>query len=146
MGLSSTGDAQSLLEAVQPEVLVLTPLAPSFSNDLSFLGTVEREIAWLARDVDRRGGRIVACTDDPRIAAVVAGLSGVVPFGRHQIRQDAEGSVLAIGDALYPVGLDAVGESALYALVAGAEVARILGIEESRIRTFLAGGRIAKTV
>lgn len=141
MGLRSAGDARALLDAVQPEVLVLTPLAPSFSNDLSFLGTVEAEIAWLARTVSGRDGRVVACTDDPRIASTVAGLAGVVPFGRHQIRRDAEHSYLSIGDRVFPIGLDVVGESALYALIAGAEVARILGIEESRIGTFLAGAK-----
>src|SRR5262249_13928247 len=88
MGIRRPGDARMLLEAVQPDVLVLTPLAPSFSNDLSFLDAVEQEITSLARNVAARGGRIVACGDDQRLRAAVAGLPGVRVFGRDQGKGD----------------------------------------------------------
>ena len=65
------------LRSVTPDVLVLMPIAPSFSNDLEFLDTMEHELATLARATSERGGSIVACADDPRLAAAVAGLRSV---------------------------------------------------------------------
>jgi UDP-N-acetylmuramyl pentapeptide synthase len=138
MGIRRAGDARTLLDAVQPDVLVLTPLAPSFSNDLSFLDTVEREIASLARNVAAHGGRIVACGDDPRLQAAVAGLSGVRAFGRDQARRN-DRLELDVGGERFVVGLDVVGESSLYAVLAGIEVARLLGVDDGEIRRFLRG-------
>ena len=42
------------------------------------------------------------------------------------------------GDS-FAVGVDVVGDSALYALLAGIEVARALGVEDEAIRRSLAG-------
>jgi aminotransferase len=139
MGIRKAGDARALLEAVTPDVLVLAPLAPSFSNDLSFLDTVEGEIGWLVREVSRTGGCIIACADDPRLAAAVEGLPGVRTFGRAQVKDDAQGLRLESDEASFPIGLDVIGESSLYALLAGIEVARFLGVDEARVRAFLAG-------
>jgi aminotransferase len=139
MGIRRAGDARTLLDAVQPDVLVLTPLAPSFSNDLSFLETVEREIASLARNVAAHGGRIVVCGDDPRLQAAVAGLCGVRAFGRGQVKRDDHRLELDVGGEGFVVGLDVVGESSLYAVLAGIEVARLLGVDDGEIRRVLRG-------
>ncbi len=140
MGLRREGDARALVAAVVPDVLVLTPLAPSFSNDLSFLDTVEREIAWLAREVSARGGTIIACGDDPRLlAALDAHRPHFRTYRRDQVRQEPSGLRLHVGDESFAVGLDVVGDSALYALLAGVEVAKVLGVDGTAIRRFLAG-------
>ena len=140
MGLRREGDARALVAAVVPDVLVLTPLAPSFSNDLSFLDTVEREIAWLAREVSARGGTVIACGDDPRLlAAVDAHGPRLRTYRRTQARHEPNGLRLDVEDETFAVGLDVVGDSALYALLAGVEVARVLGVDETVIRRFLAG-------
>jgi aspartate/methionine/tyrosine aminotransferase len=138
MGLRREGDAAALLAAVEPDVLVLTPLAPSFSNDLAFLDAVEREVTTLARRVAGRGGRIIACGDDPRLAAALAGLDGVRMFGRAQVESTADGLRLVVDGRTFPVALDVVGESSLYALIAGIEVARALGVGAEAIRERLA--------
>jgi aspartate/methionine/tyrosine aminotransferase len=137
MGLRREHDAQALLAAVEPDILVLTPLAPSFSNDLSFLDAVEREVTTLARHVARRGGRIIVCGDDPRLVVAVDGLCGVRTFTRTQAEESEAGLRLMVDGERFPVTLDVVGESSLYALIAGIEVARALGIADAAIRTFL---------
>ncbi len=140
MGLRREGDARALFAAAMPDVLVLTPLAPSFSNDLSFLDTVAHEIAWLAREVSARGGTVIACGDDPRLlAAVDAHLPRLRTYRRGQARHEPNGLRLDVGDESFAVDLDVVGDSALYALLAGVEVARVLGVEETVTRRFLAG-------
>jgi UDP-N-acetylmuramyl pentapeptide synthase len=139
MGLRREGDARALAAAVVPDVLVLTPLAPSFSNDLAFLDTMEREISWLARAVAKRGGRIIACGDDPRLIAATSGLPSVRTFARNQAQRDGAVLRLEIDGQSFPVALDVVGDSSTYALVAGVEVARALGVEDGEIRRFLVG-------
>jgi UDP-N-acetylmuramyl pentapeptide synthase len=139
MGIRSRGDAERLLEAVTPNVLVLMPIAPSFSDDLAFLETMEREIARLARAVAERGGSVVSCADDPRLAAAVMGLPAVRSYGRAQAVYEGSELRLEVAGEVYPVGLDVVGESSIYALLAGVEVARILDIDDARLRAFLAG-------
>jgi aspartate/methionine/tyrosine aminotransferase len=140
MGLRHEGDARGLSAAVMPDVLVLTPLAPSFSNDLSFLGTVEREVTWLAREVSASGGTVILCGDDPRlVAAVDSGLPRLRVYGRAQTRYEGNTLLLDVRGDRFAVGVDAVGDSALYALLAGVEVAKALGVDDSAIRLSLAG-------
>jgi UDP-N-acetylmuramyl pentapeptide synthase len=140
MGLRHEGDARGLSAAVMPDVLVLTPLAPSFSNDLSFLDTVEREVSWLARQVSTRGGTVILCGDDPRlVAAVDPGLPRLRVYRRAQTRYDGNTLLLDVRGDRFAVGVDAVGDSALYALLAGVEVAKALGVDDGAIRRSLAG-------
>ncbi|MEA2626617.1 MAG: aminotransferase [Candidatus Binatota bacterium] len=142
MGLRRAGDARALLGSVLPDVLVLTPIAPSFTGDVSFLRTIETEVATLAREVAGRGGAVVACRDDARVVAAIEGVPRVTTFGREQVRIDGSGRfALESGGATYDVGLDAVGDSSFYALLAGVEVARLLGVEDAALRRFLTGGR-----
>ncbi|MGH7859794.1 MAG: hypothetical protein ACREQY_20905, partial [Candidatus Binatia bacterium] len=139
MGIRRPGDARGLLRTLVPEVLILTPLAPSFSSDLPFLDTLEAEVALLAREVVERGGTVVACGDDPRLVAAVSGLGRVRFFRRDQVRRTDGRLALAVSGRSYDVGLDVVGESSEYALLAGIEVAGLLGLEEEKVRKFLAG-------
>ncbi len=140
MGLRSPGDAMALLRAVIPNVLVLTPLAPSFTSDLSFLETLEQEISILAAEVSRRGGSVVACRDDPRIGAAVERLPRVRWFGRDQVREERGGAVLAVEGREYALAIEAVSDSAFYALLAGVEVARLLGVPDAEVAAFLERG------
>jgi len=73
-----------------------------------------------------------------RAGAAVAGLPAVRSYARAQARRDGARLDLDVGGESYAVGLDVVGDSSIYALLAGIEVARILGIEDSRLRAFLA--------
>lgn len=139
MGLGRAGDARLLLEAVVPDVLVLTPIAPCFDGDASFLTTVEKEIATLARAVAARGGTIVACGNDPRISGAVDGLANVRNVGREQIRHENGRVRLDVAGESYDVGLDVVGDSSHFALLAGIEAARALGIDRAPLRKFLDG-------
>ncbi len=139
MGLRNPGDARALASVVVPDVLVLTPLAPSFSNDLGFLDAVEREIGELARAVAKRGGTIVACADDSRVEAAVAGLERVRRYERDQMSTSDGVTTLRVEGRTFSVEVDVVGDSARYALLAGAQVAALLDVPDDRIRSFLAG-------
>jgi UDP-N-acetylmuramyl pentapeptide synthase len=139
MGIRRRGDARALLRAVTPDILVLTPLAPSFTGDLSFLETVEEEVAFLSREVSGHGGQLIVCEDDPRLVAAVASLPGVRRYRREQVKHDDGRMALKVDDRCYEVGVDVVGESAGYALLAGIEIAEILGVDEEVIRAFLRG-------
>ncbi len=137
MGIRRRGDARALLRAMTPAILVLTPLAPSFSSDLSFLETVEEEIGFLAREVAARGGRIIACLDDPRLAVALEGVPQVLPIRTEQVSRSNGLLVLDAHGKRFEVGLDVVGESSQYALLAGIEIAEILGLDERVLREFL---------
>ncbi len=138
MGLRRTGDAVALLRAVVPEILILTPLAPSFAADLGFLGTVEREIRTLAAAVAERGGTIFACGDDPRLTAAVAEFPGVRAIRREAFHAGERASVVETSLGALDTTLDVVGESSEYALLVGVEVATLLGVSRERIARFLA--------
>ena len=137
MGLRQAGDARQLLRTVVPDVLVVTPVAPSFPNDLAFLETIEAEVAVLARAVAERGGTVVACGDDPRVVDAVRGLERVRTFRREQVEETDGRLRLALGDERLEVGREAVGESSRYALLAGVEVARVLDMRPDRLRVAL---------
>jgi UDP-N-acetylmuramyl pentapeptide synthase len=139
MGLRRPGDAAALLRAVVPDVLVLTPLAPSFSNDIPFLDAVQREVAVLGRAVAANGGAIVACADDARLLASLRDVAGVRTVRSEQARRADGGLVLEAAARRWDVRLDVVGESSVYALLAGIEVARLLGVDDSVVERFLAG-------
>lgn len=140
MGLRRSGDARALTRAIVPDILVLTPLAPSFSSDLAFLETLEKEIAELASAVAARGGTVIACGDDPRLVAAVSRLRDVRTYGREQAKRSDDRLVLELPRGRYDVDLDVVGESSTYALLAGIEAASLLGVDDDKIRRFLRGG------
>ncbi|MGH7897641.1 MAG: hypothetical protein ACREQQ_06795, partial [Candidatus Binatia bacterium] len=139
MGVRRPGDARALLRAVIPDLLVLTPITPSYANDLSFLADAEAEIAVLAREVAKGGGRIIACADDQRVMDAVRGITGVRTFGLDQVEQQGERFRLAIDGRTFDVGIDVIGESSLYALLAGIEVAASIGVPDADVRKFLSG-------
>ena len=133
MGLRRAGDADDLLRAVVPDILVLTPLAPSFAADLSFLGTVEREVHCLAAAVAARGGTIFACGEDPRLASALTSLPGVKTLHRESFRARDGGAEIESSLGPLETTLDVVGESSEYALLAGIEVATLLGVDREGI-------------
>lgn len=139
MGIRCRGDARALLHAMTPAILVVTPLAPSFTSDLSFLDVVENEIAFLAREVAAHGGQIIACLDDPRLAGALDGVTNVRSILREQITPVDHHLALEVQGRRYEVELDVVGESSQYALLAGIEIATILGLEDQLLRELLKG-------
>jgi UDP-N-acetylmuramyl pentapeptide synthase len=140
MGLRRAGDASRLLRVLVPDVLVVTPLTPSFSNDTDFLDVVEREVGTLARAVSGRGGTVIACADDPRLLAAVVGVPRLRTFTRDQASYAGRALVLERAGERFDVGLDVVGESSIYALLAGLELTDLFGAEPDLIRRFLRGG------
>ena len=73
------------------------------------------------------------------VAAVDSGLPRLRVYGRAQTRYEGNTLLLDVRGDRFAVGVDAVGDSALYALLAGVEVAKALGIDDAAIRHSLAG-------
>jgi len=138
LGVRRPGDMEELLRVVDPDIAVFTPLGPDYSEDQSALAVLRSEMKVLVDRMERKGGALVVCTDDPSLASLAA-RPRAMGFGRGDMVERDGGACLRLGDAFYPLVREWVGDSSLYALGASALVARHLGMEESAVRDFLAG-------
>ena len=139
LGVRRAGDMRKHLEIVRPDVVVVTPLAASYRDDLDALGTLREEIALLCRDAVQRGATVLLCGDDPVLAALAAELPGTTTFSANELQRDDGGLALHAGDQTLPVHRDVVGASGQRALAASVHVARHLGLSETEIAAYLAG-------
>ncbi len=138
LGVRRTGDMQTHLGVVRPDVVVVTPLAASYRDDLEGLATLRSEIALLCRDAAARGAAVLLCDDDPTLAALAAELGGTALYSAGEVLRDAGTLRLRSGAETLPVGRDVVGASGRRALAAAVHVARHLGMDDDEIAAFLA--------
>jgi UDP-N-acetylmuramyl pentapeptide synthase len=137
LGVRGPGDMQAHLEVVRPDIVVVAPLAPSFSDDAGALSTLRREIDTLCRS--GTASAVLVCTDDPFLAELAERTPAAVGFTRDDVVSQADGLVLRVDGATWPVGLDVVGASQLRALSVAARAGRLLGVGDADIGAFLAG-------
>src|SRR5262249_2032991 len=137
LGVRAAGDMRAHLEVVRPDVVVIAPLAPTFSEDGGALSTLRREIASLCSVATARA--VLLCTDDPFLAELAEHTPGAVGFARDDVSPCDGGIGLRIDGTTWPVGRDAVGASQLRALSVAARVGRQLGLSDRDIGAFLAG-------
>jgi aminotransferase len=137
LGVRAAGDMRAHLEVVRPDVVVIAPLAPSFSEDGGALSTLRREIAALCSA--GTASAVLMCTDDPFLAELAEHTPGAVGFARDDVAPRDGGIGLRIDGTTWPVGRDAVGASQLRALSVAARVGRQLGLSDRDIGAFLAG-------
>jgi len=136
-GARQPGDMRRLLRVVQPDVTVITPLTPSYSEDQDGLAVLRAEIATLADASRARGATLVLCGDDPALEAMDPSRAAH-HFTKAALRGAAGGPVLHVDGRDYPLGREVVGDSSLYALAASAIVARVLGVDPAAVERFLA--------
>jgi aminotransferase len=137
LGVRRGGDMRSHLEIVRPDVVVVTPVAASYTDDLDAVKTLCEEIALLCRDASRRGAAVLLCADDPMLAALAAELPGATTFSAGELQPGEGGLGLVAGGHVVPVQRDVVGASGQRAVAAAVHVARLLGLEESEIAAYL---------
>jgi aminotransferase len=138
LGVRRSGDMQHLLRVVQPDIAVITPLAPSYSEDQESLNVMRSEMEVLIRSMNQRGKPMAVCVDDP-VLAELASAPLTHRYGRNLLSErTGERQLIVDGDA-YPIGTEIVGDSSLYALAASVIVARSLGVSRHVIQRFLDG-------
>ena len=138
LGARRPNDMRGLLQVVHPDIAVITPLAPSYSEDQAALSILRAEMKVLIDAMERRGGTLAICADDP-VLAELAAAPLTHRFGRNDLAT-VDGQVhLMVDGRDYAVGREIVGASSLYALCASIIVARHLGVDEASVERFLAG-------
>jgi aminotransferase len=137
LGVRAPGDMSAHLELVRPDVAVITPLAPSFSEECEALATLRREVLALCEAVAPPG--LLLCTDDPFLAELAGRTPGAIGFGSGDVAAGPGGLALRVAGSTWPIGRDVVGASYLRALSVAARVGRLLGLGDREIGAFLAG-------
>ena len=135
LGVRRAGDMRAHLEIVQPDVVVVTPVAASYRDDLDAVETLREEIALLCRTAATRGAAVLLCADDPLWAALASEIAGATCYSAAEMVDGA----LHIGGTVWPVQRDIVGASGQRALAAAVHVARALGMTDDEIAAFLRG-------
>ena len=131
LGARRRGDMRDLLSIVCPDVAIITPLAADEGGDLDALQVLQAEVGELIAETRERGRPLLLCRDDPRLEADAA----TATFGIADIRD----GTLTLDGTAYALGRELVGDTAVRALAAAVRTARLLGVDDDRIRRFLAG-------
>jgi aminotransferase len=134
LGVRCAGDMRSHLELMRPDIAVVTPLVPSFSEDGAALATLRREVLSLCGAVVPTG--LLLCIDDPFLAELADRTPGALRFSSCDVGEGERGPILGC----WPVRPDVVGASHRRALSVAAQVGRLLGVRDRQIAAFLAGG------
>ncbi len=140
LGIRQPGDLRAHFEIVRPDIAIVTPLVPSFSEDSDALAALRREIATLCAEGSRPGMRaLLLCADDAFLADLAAATPGATPFAMSDFERSDGRLALRVDGESWPVGRDTVGASSFWALSAAVRVGRLLGMSDAEIRDFLAG-------
>jgi aminotransferase len=137
LGVRRVGDMRSHLEIVRPDVVVVTPVAASYRDEIDEVKTLREEIALLCRDAAQRNATVLLCADDPVLAVLATELPGAATFSASEVQSGEAGLTLVGGGRSLPVHRDVVGASGHRALAAAVHVARALGMDETTIETYL---------
>ncbi len=138
LGVRQVGDMGEHLRIVQPDIAVITGLAPSFSEEQQALAVLRAEIAQLCDAVRRTHGHILLCGDDPSLDALAVELPGAALFAKDHLRYDDGQRRLDVDGMSFPVAREVVGDSSLYGLEVAVRVGKLLGVAEADLARFLA--------
>ncbi|GIW42217.1 MAG: hypothetical protein KatS3mg076_2794 [Candidatus Binatia bacterium] len=136
LGVRRPGDVRRLLRVVPPDLVLLTPLAPSSAADDRTRTVLREELRELVAHAVRRGKPVLVSGDDPLVESLAP--PEAEKFRADDLEESGHGAVLVLGDRRYAVRRDVVGRSARAALSASVRVARLLGASDETVRRFLA--------
>ncbi len=136
LGVRQPGDMRAHLDLVRPDIAIVTPLVPSFSEDSDALAALRAEIATLCAG-DGAARTLLLCGDDPALADLAALTPGASVFGSADIEASSAGLTLRIDGEPWPVARDTVGASGRWALSVAVRVGRLLGLSDAELRSFL---------
>jgi UDP-N-acetylmuramoyl-tripeptide--D-alanyl-D-alanine ligase len=138
LGVRRSGDVRAHLELVRPDIVVVMPLARSFSQDVDALALLRVEIETLCDGM--APGTLLLCEDDPFLAELASRIPGAARFGRDDVERRGDRLVLHVDGTAWPVDRDTVGASGLRALSVAARVGRLVGLSDADIASFLSAG------
>jgi aminotransferase len=136
LGVRTPGDMRAHLELVRPDIAVVTPLTPSFSQDSEALAILRREVLLLCETA--APGALLLCADDPFLAELTT-RTPAIEFRASDVETPEGQATLRLQETSWPVGRDVVGASHRRALSVAARVARLLGVGDQVISAYLAG-------
>lgn len=139
-GVRQPGDMRQLLRTVQPDIAVLTSLAPNLSADAELLRTMQEELRTLCRAVGSRCHFVI--DGDDRLLRDIAQTLPTPPLFLHRSRWSANGHGLLLRSEQhsYPVTRELVGESERMSVQAAVLLAeRWTRLTTEDIRRFLSG-------
>jgi UDP-N-acetylmuramoyl-tripeptide--D-alanyl-D-alanine ligase len=147
LGTSLPGEIARLAEICRPDVAVVTNVGPAHLERLGSLEGVAAEKGALVAGL-APGGRAVLNADDPRVAAMAAGLGGdALTFGLAESAGVRAGAIretpagiefdLLLGGAAVRVRLNAFGRVMVHNALAAAAVGTLLGLAPEEIRAGL---------
>jgi aminotransferase len=140
LGVRRAGDMRDHLEIVRPDVLIVTPLAPSLSADHEALAVLREEIRSVCTAHRRLGiATLLLCADDPVLCDIAAETPGATLYGAAELESGGERTFIRAGDRSLTVGTERIGASSRRAVAAAARVALLLGLSEAEIEQGLCG-------
>jgi len=139
LGVRRAGDMRAHLEIVRPQIVIVTPVAPSYRDDHESLAVLREEIAVLCRQAAGDGAAILLCGDDPTLEAIAEQTPGAMRFSAADLETGENGTVLHVDGHGWPVRTEAVGASSRGALAAAVRVAGLLRMDDEEIAAFLQG-------
>lgn len=142
-GIRRQGDMRQLLRTVQPDIVIVNTLTPSYSTDVELLSTLQEEIRTLCRTVGRRC-HFLLDGDDPLLVEIAAALpTPPVLVQRTQWSsngQDRQTLLLHTHRHTYPVTRELVGDSERTSVQAAVLLAECwTALDQDDISRFLAG-------
>jgi len=140
LGIRQRGDMHRLLRTVRPNIVVLTNLTPSYSNDVEFLRTLQDEVRTLCTALGPSSHFLVD-GDDPLLHEVVQALPiAPVLLHRSQWLSDGQHLLLQSNGHAYHVAREIIGESERVSVQAAILLAeRWTALTSAEINHFLAG-------
>lgn len=140
LGVRKPGDMRQLLCTVQPDIVVLTALAPGYNNDLEGIRVQQEEMRVLYQQV-RASCRFLVEDTDRLLAEIVQGFSR--PFVSLELAQWApteQGLIVRSDKHEYLVRRELIGESERVAMQAAVLLAeRWTTLTTDELNQFLAG-------
>lgn len=142
-GIRRQGDMRQLLRTVQPDIVIVNTLTPSYSTDVELLSTLQEEIRTLCRTVGRRC-HFLLDGDDPLLVEIAAALPTppVLVQRTHWSSngQDRQTMLLHTHRHTYPVTRELVGDSERTSVQAAVLLAECwTALDQDDISRFLAG-------
>jgi UDP-N-acetylmuramoyl-tripeptide--D-alanyl-D-alanine ligase len=138
LGVRQLGDMRAHLEIVRPDVAIVTPLVPSYSEDHDALAILHREIADLcsAQGSDGRPA-LLLCGDDAALVDLASRTKGARLFAMGEVEAEDGRMNIRVDGGHLTIDRDVVGASSRRALAATVRVGRLFGMTDDDIKTFL---------
>jgi aminotransferase len=142
LGVRQAGDMRAHLEIVKPDVAIVTPLVPSYSEDHDALAVLHREIGALCSTLPSDGSpTLLLCGDDVALVELASKTRDAQLFGMRDVEGENGHLAIHADGRRLAVERDAVGASSRRALAATVRVGRLLGMTDDDIQTFLSDAR-----